>query len=89
MGPGHPWWRHVPPAERRRRRLDLIRTRLGSLLVRRRTRILATLLFYGVLCLIPLALGQPHLSLLALLPLFAVPPVAYLAYLIVWHEFHR
>jgi hypothetical protein len=51
--------------------------------------ILASLLFYGGLCLLPLGFGQPVLTVLALLPLFVVPPVVYLAYMIAWHEFHR
>jgi hypothetical protein len=55
----------------------------------RRVRIAAALLFYLLLALIPLALGQPHLTAFALLPLVLVPPVTYLAYLIAWHEFHR
>jgi hypothetical protein len=45
--------------------------------------------FYGLLCLLPLLIGQPHLSMYALLPVFLVPPVAYLGYLLAWHEFHR
>jgi hypothetical protein len=85
----HPWWRHVPAADRSRRRLELQRVRLLAHLRRRRAALLAALLVYGWLCLLPLTFGQPHLTLLALLPLLAVPPVAYLAYLIAWHEFHR
>jgi hypothetical protein len=89
MAAAHPWWRHVPPAERPGRRVRLLGARCQRCLRRRRTRILASLTFYALLCLIPLGLGQPHLTLLALLPLLAVPPVAYLAYWIAWHEFHR
>ncbi len=86
---GHPWWRHVPASDRGRRRLALLRVRLFGRLRQRRTALVAALLFYGGLCLLPLTFAQPHLTLLALLPLVAVPPLAYLAYLIAWHEFHR
>jgi hypothetical protein len=89
MATAHPWWRHVPPAERAGRRAELLGARILSLLRRRRSRIVACLLFYALLCLIPLAIAQPHLTLLALMPLAVVPPVAYLAYWIAWHEFHR
>ena len=88
-GHRHPWWVHVPAGERARRRGELRRARLQSWLRRRRVRIAAALLVYLLLGLIPLGLGQPHLTAFALLPLVLVPPVAYLAYLIAWHEFHR
>lgn len=85
----HPWWAHVPAAERAQRRRALGRTRFLSQLRRRRVRIAGALLSYVLLGLMPLAFGQPHLTVFALLPLVMVPPVAYLAYLIAWHEFHR
>jgi len=85
----HPWWVHVPEAERARRQGELRRARLLSRLRLRRVRIGAALFFYLLLALIPLAFGQPHLTGFALLPLVFVPPVTYLAYLIAWHEFHR
>jgi hypothetical protein len=79
----------VPEGERGRRQRQLLRARLLSRLRLRRVRIAAALLFYLLLALIPLALGQPHLTAFALRPLVLVPPVTYLAYLIAWHEFHR
>jgi hypothetical protein len=79
----------VPEAERAQRRRALGRARVLSQLRRRRVRIVAALLFYLLLGLIPLTFGQPHLTAFALLPLVLVPPVAYLAYWIAWHEFHR
>lgn len=85
----HPWWVHVPPGERALRRRELLWARLVSRLRRRRVAIAAALLFYLLLGLIPLAFGQPHLTAFALLPLLLVPPVAYLAYVIAWVEFHR
>ena len=85
----HPWWRHVPPAERGQRARQIHRMRWGSWFRQRRHRIQLILGFYGLLCLLPLLIGQPHLSVYALLPVFLVPPVAYLGYLLAWHEFHR
>ena len=87
--PPHPWWRHLPPAERRRRAVQLGRHRLLSGLARPRLRILLAGLVYAGLSLLPLLIGQLHLSLLALLPLVLVPPLGYLTYLLAWHEFHR
>jgi hypothetical protein len=85
----HPWWKHVPPASRARRRREIARVRIKALLLRRRVALFASLLFYAGLCLLPLGFGQPLLTVLALLPLLVVPPVIYMAYLIAWHEFHR
>ncbi|MEB3255358.1 MAG: hypothetical protein VKJ05_03105 [Synechococcaceae cyanobacterium] len=85
----HPWWPYVPPASRGRRRRELALARLRAALLQRRVAIVLALLFYGGLCLLPLAIGQPVLTAFALLPLLLVPPVVYMAYLIAWHEFHR
>ena len=48
--------------------------RLREWLKRRGTRIRLALLVYLFLCVLPLLL---------------VPPVAYMAYLLAWHEYHR
>lgn len=85
----HPWWRHVPPAERSQRAWQIRRLRWHAWLGQQRNRIALILVFYGCLCLLPLLIGQPHLSVYALLPVVVVPPVAYLGYLLAWHEFHR
>lgn len=85
----HPWWRHVPPAERPGRSLQLALLQLRAGLSRRRSRILLVLLVYGGLCALPLLVGQGALTLLAVLPLVLVPPVGYLTYWLAWHEFHR
>ena len=85
----HPWWRHVPQSERSERRRAIRRERLHGWLRQRRQWIVLSLLTYGLFCLVPLLIGQPHLSLLAGLPLLLVPPVAYLTFLLAWHEFHR
>ncbi len=85
----HPWWHHIPSGERAQRVWQIRRLRVAAWLRARHHRILLTLVFYVLLCLLPLLIGQPHLSAYALLPVVLVPPVAYLAYLLAWHEFHR
>ena len=85
----HPWRSHLPPGQRASRALQLAGLRWRERLQRRRSRILLALIVYVALCLLPLRIGQPHLTLMALLPLLLVPPVGYLAYLLAWHEFHR
>lgn len=84
-----PLWKHVPPQQRRRLRRELRWLRLQAWLGRKDARILLLLLSYGLLCLIPLLLGLPVLAGFALLPVLVVPPVGYLAYWLVWREFHR
>lgn len=84
-----PWWAYVPAAQRRRRRWEILGLRCQARLARKDVRILISLGFYGVLCLVPLALGLPALAGVAVLPLLLVPPVGYLAYWLVWQEYHR
>lgn len=84
-----PWWKHVPHPQRRRLRWEIRWLRLQAWLGRKDVRILLLLLSYGLLCLIPLLLGLPVLAGFALLPLLLVPPVGYLAYWLVWRDFHR
>jgi hypothetical protein len=85
----HPWWVHVPRSERagRVRRLRWLRFR--EWLKRRGTRIRLAVLVYILLCVLPLLIGQPHLTMFALLPVLLVPPVGYMAYLLAWHDYHR
>lgn len=89
MARKHPWWRHVAQGERPGLAWQLRWLRLREHLSRRRSRILLALMLYAGLCLVPLTIGQPHLSLMATLPLLLVPPLGYLVYLMAWHEFHR
>ena len=85
----HPWWHHLPKSRRQGRQLELLWLRCCNQLARRSNQMRLALLIYLGLCLLPLLIGQPHLSLMALLPVLLVPPVGYLAYLLAWHEFHR
>lgn len=84
-----PWGRHVPPDQRRRLRREIRMLRLQAWLGRKGVRIVLLLLFYGLLCLIPVVMGMAVLAGIAALPLLLVPPVGYLAYWLVWREYHR
>jgi hypothetical protein len=85
----HPWWVHVPRSERAGRLQRLRWLRLREWLKRRGTRIRLAVLVYVLLCVLPLLIGQPHLTMFALLPVLLVPPVGYMAYLLAWHDYHR
>lgn len=86
----HPWWQHLPPEQRRRRHhLQLLSQRLFTWLKQRRQLIVASAVFYLILCLAPMLIGLHSLSLVALLPILLVPPVGYLIYWLVWKEFHH
>ncbi|MFO7628567.1 MAG: hypothetical protein R6W06_03430 [Prochlorococcaceae cyanobacterium] len=83
-----PWWRHLTPAERQRRRQEIRRLRLQAWFRLRGSQIRLALAAYLIFCLLPLLLGQPLLTGFAVLPLLLLPPVAFLAYWLVWEEFH-
>lgn len=89
QGPIHPWWQHLPEAQRtRRHQLRIRRRRLLAWLKRKPQRIGLTVIAYALLCGLPLLWGLPLISLVALLPLLLVPPVGVLVYWLVWQEFH-
>ena len=85
----HPWWVHVPQGQRRTMLGEVRKLRLQALLGRKDVRILLLLVVYLLFCLIPVLLGLPVLGVIAALQLLLVPPVGYLAYGLVWREFHR
>ena len=62
--------------------------RLGAWLKLKRQRIALLLVGYVLVWSIPLLLGEPLLSVFALVPLVLVPPVGLLIYRLVWKEFH-
>lgn len=88
-GAPSPWWPYVPPAQQRRLRWQIRWLRLRAHLSRKPVRILLLLGFYLLLCLVPVLLGMAVLAGVAMLPLLLVPPVGYLAYWLVWREYHR
>ncbi len=83
------WWVHVPARQRLSRQTGVVIRRLRDVLLRRT--FLITFLFtaYVALCLGLLLSGAGAVALLASLPLLLVPPVACLAYWLLWKEFHH
>ena len=62
--------------------------RLGAWLKLKRQRIALLLVGYVLVWSIPLLLGEPLLSVFALMPLVLVPPIGLLIYRLVWREFN-
>jgi hypothetical protein len=83
------WWRYVPPSRRRQLARELLWLDSMHWLKRRDVRISLAMLIYGLLCCIPLTLGQPVLAGIALLPALLVPAVGYLAYWLTWKDYHH
>lgn len=85
----HPLWNYLPEHQRSTRQLSAIRRRrLWAWLKQRRQRITTLLVGYVVIWTVPLLLGEPLMTVFALLPLLLVPPVGYLVYRLVWMEFN-
>lgn len=84
------WSGFLPPAERRRavRRRSLHRLWTA---VKRPRSLLLILLVADLALALALGLWARSLTLavLALLPLLLAPPLGYLAYWLLWHDFHR
>ena len=86
----HLFWRHLPQERKTRQaRWALYTRRLWAWCGGRRQRIGLAVAIYLILWCIPLLLGQPLISLFAVLPLLLVPPVGILVYRLVWKEFHE
>lgn len=86
----HLFWQHLPLEQKTRKaRCRLYTSRLVAWCGGRRQRIGLVIGVYLILWSIPLLLGQPLISLLALFPLLLVPPVGLLVYRLVWKEFHE
>ena len=85
----HPLWPYLPPEQRtRRHKLQVQWRRQLARLQGRRERVAVVTGLYVVIWSTPLLLGQPLLTVFALLPLCLVPPVGLLIYWLVWKEFH-
>ena len=85
----NPFWPYLRE-ERRTAREHLI-LRLRRTIARlqgKRERLVLVTSIYVVIWLIPLLVGQPLITVFALLPLVLVPPVGILIYWLVWKEFH-
>lgn len=79
----------LPPRQRfyarSRRRAIRVRTFLG----RRQVQITVILLLYVLVALTGIVIGQGLLTVLALLPIMLMPPLAWAIYQLIWHEYHR
>ena len=85
----HPLWPYRPAKSRTQlARLRLLMRRLWAWLKLKRQRIALLLAGYVLVWSIPLLLGEPLLTVFALVPLVLVPPVGLLIYFLVWQEFH-
>ena len=85
----HPLWPYRPSKSRTPlARLRLRMRRLWAWLKLKRQRIALVLTSYVLVWSIPLLLGEPLLTVFALVPLLLVPPVGLLIYRLVWKEFH-
>ena len=85
----HPLWSYLPPERRTRRAVfALRRRRCWAWLKQKRQRIGVVVLAYILIWSVPLLIGEPLMTVFALLPLVLVPPVGYLVYWLVWKEFH-
>ena len=85
----HPFWHHLPPERRNRTALWALQLRrLRAWLGKRRQRVSLTLVAYLLVWSLPLLVGQPVITVFALMPLLLVPPVGWLVYWLVWKEFH-
>ena len=86
----HLFWQHLSPERKTRQaRWCLYTRRLLAWFGGRRQRIGLVVGIYLILWSIPFLLGQPLISLFAVLPLLLVPPVGILVYRLVWKEFHE
>ena len=85
----HPFWQHQSPQRKTARaRTTLKLQRFWAWLQGKKQRLAMVLGFYLMIWFIPLALGQPLITVFALLPLLVVPPVGLLVYWLIWREFH-
>lgn len=85
----HPFWTYQP-SERKTlpARVALQLRRLWAWLQGKQQRLMLVLAFYLIVWIIPWLLGQPLITVFALVPLVVVPPVGLLVYWLVWREFH-
>ena len=84
------WSGFLPPEQRRRAERERRLRRLVTSLRRPRS-LLVVLVVADVVLALALGIWAQSLTLavLALLPLVLAPPIGYLAYWLLWHDFHR
>ena len=84
----HHWASKVSPEERRQRRLKILFKKIQEFLGSEKAKLIALALIYAVIFLSIAFSGLGALVGLALLPLILIPALAYLAYWLIWQEFH-
>ena len=87
--PSADWSAHVPPSQRRRILRDAWFRQLKNRLISRAGRITIAVALYLAVCIMLLIWAGPAVALIGALPLLLVPPLGYLAYWLVWSEYHR
>ena len=89
MGNLHPLWRYLPQERQNRREILVFRSRrLIARLQGRREQVILVTTLYIVTWSLPLLFGQALITFFALLPLILVPPVGWMVYQLVSHEFN-
>ena len=83
------WADYLPPEQRQRRERRRRLQRRLQILRQRRVQIGLCVGVYGVWCLVLLGRGMWFAFSLSILPLLVLPPLAYLAWWLVWKEFHE
>ena len=82
------WIDYLPEEQRKRRASERKRLRRLQILRQRRTWLWACLSVYSVWCLSLLIQGKIFAFALALIPLITMPAIAWLAWWLVYKEFH-
>ena len=86
---GHPWWKHVPSQHQGRTLQRRRRQRLITALMSQRSRLVLLLVLYAAITFGLMRSGVGAISLLVLLPLLLLPPLAALVWWLMWKEFHH
>ena len=84
----HHWTSNQAPELRRQQRIKIVWKKIQEFLGSERAKLISLASIYALLfCLIAFS-GLGPLVGLALLPLILIPALAYLAYWLIWQEFH-
>lgn len=81
--------RFLPPRQRFYARWHRRVLRARTFLGKRQVQIAVVSLVYLLIALTGLVTGQGLLTVLALLPVVLMPPLAWAVYQLIWHEYHR
>lgn len=84
----HLWASKVAPEKRRQQRIKILLKKIQEFLNSEKAKLLALALIYAILFITIAFSGLGPLVGFALLPLILIPALAYLAYWLIWQEFH-